>query len=140
MNGWLKKQAGSSKALQSSIRLSRPQHPHPPGSPKQCQELHTGQRRAQNTAWPSLPQTPCQIHGWSKGMQEALTEGPLNCITKPSPSLAQPAGGCCVISAICLLALPSSALPGFAQRLLPAFRELCWVSVNKPQAGMGWGG
>lgn len=45
------------------------------------------------------------------------------------------AGGCFIISAICLFALPSSAPPGYAHRLLPVLQKLCWVSVNKPQAG-----
>lgn len=68
-------------------------------------------------------------------MQEALTAELLNCIAEHSLSLAELAGGCFIISAICLFALQSSAPPGYAQRLLPVLQKLCWVSVNKPQAG-----
>lgn len=82
---------------------------------------------------------PCQADDQSRGMQEALTVGPLDLIAEPSLSLAVMAGGCFIISAICLLALPSSALAGYAQTLLPVLRKLCWVSVNKPQAGTGAG-
>lgn len=36
-----------SRATQSNVRPSRPQHPHSPGSPKQCQDPSTRQMRAQ---------------------------------------------------------------------------------------------
>lgn len=144
--GWLYVHASHSRTTQNNIRLPGPQHPHSPGSHKQCQDLSTRQMRAQDTTQPSVSWTPCQAHVRSRGMQEALTVGPLNCIAESSLSLAESAGSCFIISAICLFALQSSAPPGYAQRLLPGLQQLCWVSVNKPQAGTrvgrgkaGWG-
>lgn len=52
--------------MQSNIRPSRPQRPHSPGSPKQCQDLSTGQTRAQEHSLAiSLSDTlpnPCPEH------------------------------------------------------------------------------
>lgn len=124
-----------SRAMQSNIRLSLHQHPHPPGSPKRCQDLSTWQMRAQEHSLAislsvTLPNpSPEQRDAGSSdcGTLE------LHCRALSEPGRA--AGGCFIISAICLFALPSSAPPGYAHRLLPVLQKLCWVSVNKPQAG-----
>lgn len=46
-DGWLHMHVTGSMAMQSSIRLSVPQHLNSPGSPKQCQDSSTWQMRAQ---------------------------------------------------------------------------------------------
>lgn len=87
-DGWLHMHITGSRAMQSSIRLSLPQHSNSAGSPKQRQDLSTWQRRA----WPSVSRSPCQMRVWSRGLQEAHSVGPLNCIAEPSLSLAERPG------------------------------------------------
>lgn len=121
-----------SMAMQSNIRLSLPHHPKSPGSPKQCQDLSTWQMRAQehSLAIVTLPNLSLEQRDAGSSCCGTLE---LHCRALCEPGRA--AGGCFIISAICLFALPSSAPPGYAHRLLPALQKLCWVSVNKPQAG-----
>lgn len=121
--------------MQNNIRLSLPQHPYPPGSPKQCQDLSTWQMRAQEHSLAisllvTLPNPSAEQRDAGSSYCGTLE---LHCRALSEPGRA--AGGCFIISAICLFALPSSAPPGYAHRLLPVLQKLCRVSVNKPQAG-----
>lgn len=116
--GWLHMCVTHSRAMQSNIRLSLPQHPYPPGSPKQCQDLSTWQMRAQEHSLAiglsvTLPNPSMEQRDAGSSYCETLE---LHCRALSEPGRA--AGGCFVISAICLFALPSSAPPGYAHTYL----------------------
>lgn len=123
------------RAVQSNIRLSLSQHPDSPGSPEQSQDLSTWQMRAQEHSLAiglsvTLPNLSPEQRDAGSSCCGTLE---LHCRALSEPGRA--AGGCFISSTICLFALPSSAPPGYAHRLLPVLQKLCWVSVNKPQAG-----
>lgn len=116
--GWLHMCVTGSRAMQSNIRLSLPQHPYPPGSPKQCQDLSTWQMRAQEHSLAiglsvTLPNPSPEQRDAGSSYCETLE---LHCRALSEPGRA--AGGCFIISAICLFALPSSAPPGYAHTYL----------------------